>query len=290
MASDYALIRADNQREYGAGVGRWGQDLLTNRYDDRTHFIFELLQNAGALARRKGWHGSRAVSFTLCATELRIVHCGQPFDVSNVCGIGRPIEDYSLSSEKRSDLRALTGHGETSGQNDRITIRFKPSVIDQLAKEAGIEPGVLDLLRKLGVTSVADLHRLGIKEQQGTPDLSAPNNVDAALKMLLGTAPAPTPPVADPAGAEPSWSGTGRAENDNGTDTGSGGGKDSGDHRDGHPGGRTEDAETGSARRTLGGASARPFISYVATQPDEEGRDTICLSPVAKQRRRSGAK
>ena len=46
MTSDYKAIRADNEREYGAGIGRWGRDLLANRYDDRTHFIFELLQNA----------------------------------------------------------------------------------------------------------------------------------------------------------------------------------------------------------------------------------------------------
>jgi hypothetical protein len=42
-------------------------------------------------------------------------------------------------------------------------IAFKPPIIDQLAKEAGIEPAALDLLRKLGITSVADLtSRLGI--------------------------------------------------------------------------------------------------------------------------------
>ena len=62
--------------------------LLADRYDDRTHFIFELLQNAeDALARRQGWQGSRAVSFTLSATELRAAHCGQPFDGSDVRGI-----------------------------------------------------------------------------------------------------------------------------------------------------------------------------------------------------------
>ena len=32
--------------------------LLANRYADRTHFIFELLQNAeDALARRDNWEG-----------------------------------------------------------------------------------------------------------------------------------------------------------------------------------------------------------------------------------------
>ena len=46
MASDYAVIRTDNEREYGAGIARWGREVLAIRYDDRTHFIFELLQNA----------------------------------------------------------------------------------------------------------------------------------------------------------------------------------------------------------------------------------------------------
>ena len=38
-------------------------------------------------------------------------------------------------------------------------IRFKPPVVERLAKELGIEPGVLDLLRKLGVTSEAELRK-----------------------------------------------------------------------------------------------------------------------------------
>lgn len=45
-------------------------------------------------------------------------------------------------------------------------IHFRPPVIDQLAREAGIEPGVLDLLRSLGVTSESELReRLGVVEE-----------------------------------------------------------------------------------------------------------------------------
>ncbi len=63
MATDYTSIRADNERRYGTEIGRIGSMLLADRYDDRTHFIFELLQNAeDALARRYNWQGSRAVS------------------------------------------------------------------------------------------------------------------------------------------------------------------------------------------------------------------------------------
>src|SRR5437016_1776648 len=91
MASDYAAIRLDNVRRYGTDIGRIGPMLLSDRYADRTHFIFELLQNAeDALARRPNWPGSRAVKFELSERELRIAHCGKPFDepdVRGICGI-----------------------------------------------------------------------------------------------------------------------------------------------------------------------------------------------------------
>ena len=79
MAVDYAAIRAENERRYGTDIGRIGPMLLANRYEDRTHFIYELLQNAeDALARRHGWRGSRAVSFELLPNELRVSHFGEP--------------------------------------------------------------------------------------------------------------------------------------------------------------------------------------------------------------------
>jgi hypothetical protein len=88
MASDYASIRDDNKRRYGTDIGRIGPMLLADRYDDRTHFIFEVLQNAeDALARRPGWAGSRAVTFALSEAALRVSHCGKPFDDSDVRGI-----------------------------------------------------------------------------------------------------------------------------------------------------------------------------------------------------------
>jgi hypothetical protein len=93
MASDYNSIRTDNERRYGTDIGRIGPMLLADRYDDRTHFIFELLQNAeDALARRGQWQGARIVSFDLAATQLRVRHFGHPFneaDVRGICGIAQ---------------------------------------------------------------------------------------------------------------------------------------------------------------------------------------------------------
>ena len=99
MASDYAAIRLDNERRYGTDIGRIGPMLLTDRYADRTHFIFELLQNAeDALARRPQWLGSRAVEFVLSKDELRVTHWGKPFDdpdVRGVCGIAESTKDLT---------------------------------------------------------------------------------------------------------------------------------------------------------------------------------------------------
>jgi hypothetical protein len=59
--------------------------LLADRYDDRTHFIFELLQNAeDALARRSGRQGSRSVQFDLTVNALLVSHFGHCFDEADV--------------------------------------------------------------------------------------------------------------------------------------------------------------------------------------------------------------
>jgi hypothetical protein len=88
-------------------------------------------------------------------------------------------------------------------------IRFKPPLLETLAREAGIEPGMLDLLKKLGLTSEAELKtRLGITDEPQPPEAKpVPGNVDDALMNILGTAPQPTPPVPDPSGPEPAGTG-----------------------------------------------------------------------------------
>ena len=99
MACDYDLIRRENERRYGTDIGRIGHLLLADRYDDRTHFIYELLQNAeDALARRTDWEGSRTVSFELDASGLHVSHFGVPFDegdVRGVCGIAESTKNLT---------------------------------------------------------------------------------------------------------------------------------------------------------------------------------------------------
>jgi len=97
MASDYKAILDVNKKRYGTDIGRIGPMLLADRYADRTHFIYELLQNAeDALARRNGWPGKRSVDFSLSKNILSVSHYGIPFtpaDVEGLCGIAASTKD-----------------------------------------------------------------------------------------------------------------------------------------------------------------------------------------------------
>lgn len=95
--SNYAAISDENRLRYGTDIGRIGPMLLADRYDDRTHFIFELLQNAeDALGRRGDAGGPRSVTFTLSPGRLKLSHFGRPFDeadVRGICGIAQSTKD-----------------------------------------------------------------------------------------------------------------------------------------------------------------------------------------------------
>lgn len=97
VASNYEAICEENRQRYGTDIGRIGPMLLADRYDDRTHFIFELLQNAeDALNKRGAWTGLRRVTFRLAPDMLSLSHFGRPFDeadVRGVCGIAESTKD-----------------------------------------------------------------------------------------------------------------------------------------------------------------------------------------------------
>lgn len=97
MASNYEAISRENRRRYGTDIGRIGPMLLADRYDDRTHFIFELIQNAeDALNRRGDCAVPRHINFTLEPGRLTLSHFGKPFDeadVRGICGIAESTKD-----------------------------------------------------------------------------------------------------------------------------------------------------------------------------------------------------
>src|SRR4051812_25463290 len=97
MPSDYSGIRAENIRQYGEGVRHLA--FLGRLYADRTHFIFELLQNA------EDAHAT-LLSFDLYTDRLEVRHNGRPFttdDVVGICGVD--------DSTKSDDLTAIGKFG-----------------------------------------------------------------------------------------------------------------------------------------------------------------------------------
>jgi hypothetical protein len=83
VSADYEKIREENIARYGWDTAVL--DLLGQLYSERTHFIFELIQNAEDA-------GATELSFELFPDRLEVRHDGRPFteaDVRGVCGVGQ---------------------------------------------------------------------------------------------------------------------------------------------------------------------------------------------------------
>lgn len=179
-------------------------------------------------------------------------------------------------------------------------IAFKPPIIEQLAKEAGIDPAALDLLRKLGITNVADLtSRLGITnplsepEPSTAPELEADEQSDGDVydgaKDLYGDDMPDIPPgTTDPDGGDgvgTSAGGDGQGRSGSGTSRSGGqgnGGGHGGSGGQGTAGDKGRGKGGGQGKRTPGHAGGRPFISYVGTHPDDDGPDPDGLDQAAR--------
>lgn len=99
----YDRIREENMRKYGTQVSVYGPVLLANLYSDRTHFIYELLQNAEDAcerARKQGQTNRFTIRFELYPDRLEVRHNGIPFDENDlrgICGIVEAIKDKNIA-------------------------------------------------------------------------------------------------------------------------------------------------------------------------------------------------
>ena len=92
MPADYQKIREENIARYGWDTAVL--DLLGQLYSERTHFIFELIQNAEDA-------GATELAFELMADRLELRHDGRPFteaDVRGICGVGQSRKSGDLTS------------------------------------------------------------------------------------------------------------------------------------------------------------------------------------------------
>jgi hypothetical protein len=97
VPADYQRIREENIARYGWDTAVL--DLLGQLYSERTHFIFELIQNAEDA-------GATELAFELFEDRLELRHDGRPFteaDVRGVCGVGQ--------SGKAAELTAIGKFG-----------------------------------------------------------------------------------------------------------------------------------------------------------------------------------
>ena len=84
MPSDYARIYREKSKDYVELAERVGNH-LAGLYSDRTHFVYELLQNAEDALRPAD--GPRRVRFSLGEDVFRFSHFGRGFDEEDVRAI-----------------------------------------------------------------------------------------------------------------------------------------------------------------------------------------------------------
>ncbi|MDY0362098.1 MAG: hypothetical protein RBR08_11640 [Desulforegulaceae bacterium] len=91
MPADYDSIRKKNIKGYGEYTHHISY--LGKLYTDRTHFIFELLQNAEDAC-------ATIVLFKVFEDRLEVLHDGRPFnesDVKGICGVGEGTKTEDLT-------------------------------------------------------------------------------------------------------------------------------------------------------------------------------------------------
>jgi hypothetical protein len=144
VPADYGTIRAENIARYGWDTAVL--DLLGHLYSDRTHFIFELIQNAEDA-------GASELTFTLFADRLEVRHDGRPFteaDVRGVSGVAQSTKSGDLTSIGRfgigfKSVYAYTRNPQILSGDERFRIEsfVRPFPVDPPPEPAGPDAGTL---------------------------------------------------------------------------------------------------------------------------------------------------
>ena len=140
MPADYAKIRDENIARYGWDTAVL--DLLGHLYSERTHFIFELIQNAEDA-------GATALAFELFGDRLEVRHDGRPFteaDVRGVCGVAQSGKSGDLTKIGQFGIGFKSVYAYTTtprvhsgAEHFRIDHYVRPSPAEPL--EAAHNPG-----------------------------------------------------------------------------------------------------------------------------------------------------
>jgi len=104
----YEKIRQENEKFYGEGVGFYGVYLADKLYSDRTHLIYELIQNAEDASKRANKEGKNqfSISFSLFPDRLEVRNNGAIFSETDIKGISKIGE-----GTKKNDLTQIGKFG-----------------------------------------------------------------------------------------------------------------------------------------------------------------------------------
>ena len=132
MPVDYDWICAENIEEYGKGTRHLA--FLERLYTDRTHFIFEIIQNA---------EDARAteLEFELHPDRLEIRHDGRPFneaDVRGICGVDAGTKSDDLTQIGKFGIGFKSVYAYT--RSPEIHCRDEHFRIENYVRPHGVEP------------------------------------------------------------------------------------------------------------------------------------------------------
>ena len=102
MGDLYSEIRERSKQDYGQKFEEWAPRILVDQYSDRTHFIFELIQNAEDA-------GATYVAFSLYQDRLILCHNGKLFVLRKMSRSPGKSDDLALDSSLSMPIRKRRG-------------------------------------------------------------------------------------------------------------------------------------------------------------------------------------
>ncbi len=132
VPANYEQIREENIARYGWDTAVL--DLLGHLYSDRTHFIFELIQNAEDA-------GATELSFTLFPDRLEVRHDGRPFteaDVRGLCGVAQSSKSGDLTQIGRFGIGFKSVYAYT--RNPRVYSGAERFRIESFVRPFALDP------------------------------------------------------------------------------------------------------------------------------------------------------
>jgi hypothetical protein len=177
VPANYEQIRAENIARYGWDTAVL--DLLGHLYSDRTHFIFELIQNAEDA-------GASELSFTLFPDRLEVRHDGRPFteaDVRGLCGVAQSSKSGDLTQIGRFGIGFKSVYAYT--RNPRVYSGAERFRIESFVRPFALDPGPEAATGPDGPGAEAGLTRFVFPFDAGSvPAPTAVTEIAAALNRL----------------------------------------------------------------------------------------------------------